>query len=74
MVPTRDSQTPPQPVFWRFRDVQAYLNWSRATVYKRIREDKAFPKPFHITKKLLGWYRTEIEEYAKNLRDRQRGD
>ena len=68
---TQPDQNLPKPVLWRFRDVEAYLNLSRTSIYKLVRRDPAFPKPFHITRKLRGWYRTEIEEYAMTLRDRQ---
>ena len=62
--------TLPKPQFWRYRDVQAYLNLSRTSIYKLIENDPTFPKPFPLTEKLMVWNRVEIEEFAASRREK----
>lgn len=61
----------PQPVFYRVREVTAYLNLSRASIYSLMNKDPTFPKSINLTGKAVAWYRTEIEDWALNRRRRQ---
>ena len=69
-VATTQVKPNPYAVFWRFSDVETFLNVSRSTIYRLMREDPEFPQSFNITPKLIGWYRTEIEQYALTVRER----
>ncbi len=64
--------TDPRPV-GDLRDVQNSLNVCRTSVYKAMREDPDFPKPFMILGK-ISFFLDEIEDYKSSRPRRQYAD
>ena len=66
MVNSKADRKLPNPTFFRIRDVQAYLNLSRASIYSLMDRDPTFPGSIKLTKKAVAWRRSEIEEWARS--------
>ena len=62
-------ETLPKPIYWRYRDVQTALNKSRSTIFRLVQEESTFPKPFLISERILAWFRTDIEKWAREWPD-----
>ena len=69
MAKTHIPETLPKPIYWRYRDVQAFLNRSRSSIYQLVCQEQTFPKPFHISERIMGWFRTDIEKWAREWPD-----
>ena len=60
---------PPEPIFYRLRDMIACLKLSRSSIYRLLANDPTFPKPYRLVGRVLAWRRDEIEAWA-NARTR----
>lgn len=45
----------------RLKDVVELLNLSRATIYRRMKEDESFPQAFMVGRVTRAWNRSEVE-------------
>ena len=55
-----------EPIFFRLKDVAAFLNLGYSSIYHLRDHDPTFPKAVQLTYKAIGWHREQIIEWAKN--------
>ena len=65
-MPHSHKQSTVKPVFFRLKDVAAYLNLGYSSIYHLRKHDPTFPKARTLTDKAIGWHREEIEAWAKS--------
>jgi prophage regulatory protein len=47
----------------RRKQVEARTGLARSTIYDRLRNDPAFPKPVSIGARAVGWIESEIQQW-----------
>lgn len=47
----------------RLPDVTRLLSVSRATVWRKVKSDPSFPKPFHLSDRVTCWDEAEIRNW-----------
>ena len=47
----------------RRRQVEARTGLGRSTIYSRMKEDPAFPRPVSIGARAVGWLEHEVDEW-----------
>ncbi len=51
----------------RRKQVEARTGLARSTIYDRLRNDPAFPKPVSIGARSVGWIESEVQQYLDSL-------
>lgn len=55
------------PRLLRVKDVALMLGMSKASVWRKVRVEKDFPKNFRLSAKMTCWSEREVLDYIKNL-------
>lgn len=55
------------PRLLRVKDVALMLGMSKASVWRKVREEEDFPKNFRLSAKMTVWSEHEVAAYIKNL-------
>lgn len=50
----------------RLPDVTRLLGVSRATVWRKVKSDSSFPKPFHLSDRITCWDEAEIRGWISH--------
>ena len=61
--PAKAADNPPAPMFIRMKGVMRLTGLGRSTIYRMMAED-AFPQPVRLTRRLVAWRRTDIDEWG----------
>lgn len=48
-------------------DVERLLNFSRSTIYDKLRSDTYFPRPIQTSANRIAWIESEVLAYANRL-------
>lgn len=59
---------PPDPIFLTVSQVADLIGVSKATVYRMVHEQPAFPKPQKIGKRASRWRYDEVKKWADKLK------
>jgi predicted DNA-binding transcriptional regulator AlpA len=51
-------------LFWSDKQVAHRIGCGRASVWKAVRDDADFPKPYRLIGRRIGWKVTEIDAWA----------
>ena len=54
----------PSSLFWSDKQVAHRIGCGRASVWRAVRDDADFPKPYRLIGRRIGWKVTEVEEWA----------
>lgn len=55
------------PRLLRVKEVAAMLGMSKASVWRKVREEEDFPKNFRLSAKMTVWSEHEVVAYIKNI-------
>ena len=61
--PAKAADSPPAPMFLRIKVVMRLTGLGRSTIYRLMAED-AFPQPVRLTRRLVAWRRTDLDEWG----------
>ncbi len=62
------SALPSERVWMSVRDVAAYFALSVPTIWRRAKDDPAFPKAYRVSPGATRWLRSDLERYSSALR------
>ena len=54
----------PAPLFWSDKQVAHRIGCGRASVWRAVRDDAGFPKPYRLIGRRIGWKVAEVEAWA----------
>ena len=54
----------PEPIILRLPDLMEYLSLGRSAIYGLLNDDPEFPARIRLSKRAVGWRRTDIDEWV----------